>query len=411
MRRPVQALAAAAFAVAIPAVAIAGSSATAAQKIAAIESTTRQLRGLNATRAVPARILGDAAFNSVLRAEIRRDTPESQIVTMQREDRILGLLSTGDNLRKLLYGAQVKNIIGVYDYITRKLYVRNHANRAFGVDRYVLAHEYTHALQDQHYHLNTFVPDQTQVEYRDSDVVEAHRALVEGDATNVMYLYIQRQYSQDEIRQLVAEQKSEKPPKMPKAMDRDNQFPYTTGYRFAHTLYQKGGMAAVNNAFAHPPDSTYEIMHPAAYLRGWKPAVVSMHTVAGFTSWQQSDNDVLGAHGYDLLWSEFLPDKSVGAALAQFRGDRYVVLTSGASAEILLKSRWTSASAAAAAETVWVSSLRARWRHAAVTRTAQGVTVRAGSHAVYLRVDGTRLIAAYANTNAAARTLANAATS
>lgn len=381
-----------------------------AVKITAIERATERFRGLQPTRPVLTRVLGDARFNAVLRAQIKRDTPNAEIALAQREERLLGLLGPRDNLRRLTYGAQVRDIIGVYDYITKKLYVRNRAGLAFGIDRYVLAHEYTHALQDQRFGLRRLIPNQDRLRYRNSDLVAAHQAFTEGDAVNTQYLYIARTYTRAQLRMLIAQQNVQRPPAMPRSMERENLFPYTTGYEFVRTLYARGGLASINAAYDRPPSSTYEIMYPKAYLRGWKPAPVSLRSVAGLPAWRQRDNDVLGAQGYELLFWQFLSRRAADRAVVGYRGDRYVMLTSGGRSALLFKSRWTTAAAANVARSTWVGSLRARWPRARVRTRGAATLVSGPGTAVYLRSLGATLAVAYADTSATAGQIGSAPT-
>jgi hypothetical protein len=67
----------------------------------------------------------------------------------------------------------------------------------------VIAHEYTHALQDQYYHLNKLMPNLDKVAYRNSDALGAHHALTEGDAVNTELLYIERHYTAQEIKEFI----------------------------------------------------------------------------------------------------------------------------------------------------------------------------------------------------------------
>jgi hypothetical protein len=368
---------------------------TDSQKIAVIESVTQQIRGLAPTHGVKVSILSDAAFDKAIRSQIRRDTPDAEIAINQREQRLLGLLARSNDLRRITYGASVSNVMGLYDYVTRTLYVRNHQNLAFGPERYVLAHEYTHALQDQHFHLAALIPDQFPIAYRNSDQVEAHRSLAEGDAVTTQLLFIQRTYSRSQLDQVIKIESAQPAPAMPKALLRANNFPYTVGLNFVKRLYRLGGMTRVDAAYAKPPSSTYEIMHPSAYLSGWKPTVVSLHGVQGFADWQQLDDDVLGAFGYDLTLWQFLGKKTADALTAGYRGDRYIFLTKATQAMLLFKSVWGSPAAAQAIKQAWLASLSVRFRKGTAHPISGTTVFHDKAMSVYLRVIGPQLTLAY----------------
>src|SRR5581483_10659952 len=104
-------------------------------------------------------------------------------ITLSKEESVtLGVLRPAANLHNILFqglGAQVE---GFYDYHNKILYVRD-ANKAFTPAwRWAIAHEYTHALQDQHFNLGKLMPDNSKSPYKNSDALGAHHDLAEGDA-------------------------------------------------------------------------------------------------------------------------------------------------------------------------------------------------------------------------------------
>jgi hypothetical protein len=336
----------------------AGSSTT----LATIEAQTERIRNLKPTAGVHARFLANSAFNSVVRSEIQRDNPDSEIELTQRESVLLGLLNKTQSVRQIIYGGMVSQVIGLYDYHVKTLYVRGQTQKALGVDRYVIAHEFTHALQDQHWHLGRLLPDQTPLTYRNSDAVAAHHALTEGDAVNTQTLFISREYSPRQIQQLYAEAAGTSIQPMPRSFQREFDFPYTTGLTFVKTLYAQGGMRAVDAAYRRLPSSTYEIMHPGAYLRHWHPKQVTLHGIAGYSDWKQTDDDVFGALGYQVLIWQFASQKLANQATNNYRGDRYIFLENGDQDAIVMKSVWATSKAAAFARSAIGASLKARFQ-------------------------------------------------
>jgi hypothetical protein len=321
---------------------------------------------------------------------------------------LLGLLSPTADYHKILYQNVTSQVLGLYDYYAKKLYVRNESGKVFGVDRYAIAHEYTHALQDQHYNLQKLMPDESAKAFRNSDAEGAHHALIEGDAVNTEYLYISKAYTPQEIRDLVNEPVPHVQP-LPKALQRQFNFPYTTGLQFVQKLYKTGGMTGVDAAYHRLPSSTYEIMHPSAYLQHWRPIRVTLHAVGGFTEWKQVDDDVNGAFGIDIiLWQN--ESKSVADhVMNAYRGDRYIFLENGTQDAMLLKSVWTSPKAALAAKSAWVRAVRTQLPNAHVSGTGATTLVQ-GTISVYFQVIKSSLKVAYAPTAALAQQLDTAPT-
>jgi hypothetical protein len=379
------------------------------QEIASLEQVTSQLRQLPALRSVKVQIQSDSQFNAVIRTQMQAQNPDSEIQTGQRESVLLGLLRGTDSLRHILFSSVTGNIIGLYDPDTETLYVRNHDNLAFGIERHVLVHEYNHALQDQHYGLKRLLPSELALTYRNTDAVGAHHALTEGDSINVETIYVERNYSGQELNALGQYEATAGGPALPKAIKEQLLFAYTYGYSFVSALYRHGGMAAVDAAYARLPSSTYEIMHPSSYLKGWKPVMVAMHAVAGFSAWKQVDDDVFGALGYEILLRQFGSGRRADVVTNAYRGDRYVFLENGTQDAMLFKSVWSDKAAAQAARDALLAGLQSRFRHIHVA-TGSPTVARDKHVSVAFTVNGAVLTMAYAPTALLARQLVAAPT-
>ncbi|UPM42386.1 Hvo_1808 family surface protein [Halocatena salina] len=123
------------------------------------------------------------------------------------------------------------------------------------IDPYTLAHELTHALQDQQLTLN--VRDETQ------DAQLATNGLIEGDANAVEYEYRRR-----------CEGSWSCLPRPVQPSDRSDRnqgvyttisMPYVKGPAFIEALSERGGWETVNDAYESLPESTEQIIHPTRY--------------------------------------------------------------------------------------------------------------------------------------------------
>lgn len=380
------------------------------QQLRQIEAQERQIRGLSQLHSVRAEFPGDTAFNALISGQMRQDNPLSEVAISQREMDEVGFLHPGQSLRTILFSDMSSQVAGVYDYNKKILYVRGHDNQAFNLERYVLVHEYTHALQDQHWHLAKILPDEYKLHYRNSDEVTARHALVEGDATNTQNLYVTRNYSLSQFRAMITYERGlPTGPTLPWAIQKQFYFPYTTGLAFVQALYETGGMAEINSAFSRLPSSTYEIIFPKSYLAHWHPTPVTLHGVAGFKGWKQVDDDVFGALGYEMLLWQHSTENAARNALRTYRGDRYIFLERGRAGLLLMKSRWSSPTAARQASRNLAQSLekrfgsRARWNAAHTAVSAPGLTSS-------IRTSGDTVTLAYGPTKILATRLVRAAT-
>jgi hypothetical protein len=161
----------------------------------------------------------------------------------------------------------------------------------------VLAHELTHALQDQHADLekwNDQTPEDVSLNAADDtghlakdEMDTAREAVVEGQATAVMMDYILKPMGKSlvkdpEVLEFVKSQMSgsESSPVLARApllLSESLLFPYREGLSFEQDLWMdQGQTAAFAGALDRPPTSTWEIINPREYERNRIPAIPLM---------------------------------------------------------------------------------------------------------------------------------------
>ena len=135
----------------------------------------------------------------------------------------------------------------------------------------MIAHEVTHALQDEHFHLTrgAFAPHP-----RDHDGELAAQALAEGDATDVQSRYVAELSPGDlvsELARTLGSLPSDTGGSVP-YLQRELLYPYTAGQDFVRALRTRGGQRLLDRAFRHPPRTTAAVLDPSRYLAGDPPA-------------------------------------------------------------------------------------------------------------------------------------------
>jgi hypothetical protein len=134
----------------------------------------------------------------------------------------------------------------------------------------LLAHEFVHALQDQH-----FAPvNTTGLE----DITNAHEGLTEGAASFVEYLYKRQCHNEWNGTCLFPNERSERSSNSERSKQSDSNTtlpnigmylisyqPYSDGPRFVQEIYQKRGWTGVNALYQDPPVSTEQTIHPRLY--------------------------------------------------------------------------------------------------------------------------------------------------
>jgi hypothetical protein len=167
------------------------------------------------------------------------------------------------DLEQQASGGGSTDVGGVYLPKTKQLYiVREAVASSPELAEEVVAHELTHALEDQHFH---DFEHQSAQPFAESST--ARQALIEGSATLSELRYAQRYlHASGDLEALLAKRAkdfsggSESP-----ALKLAAAFPYVAGGRFVDSLHRRGGWKLVNFAHRHPPRTTEAVLHPA----GW----------------------------------------------------------------------------------------------------------------------------------------------
>src|SRR3954453_2757753 len=233
--------------------------------------------------------------------------------------KLLGLLKPGVDLRKGSGTVFGQGVAGYYDPRTKRLRIVSGAQtRNRVLNEITLAHELTHALEDQHFKLD--------LESSSSDDAGlAHLALVEGSATTVMFTYAQRHFSPEQTLGGLLSSLGQDTGDLPPFVEAQLVFPYVQGKAFVQSLYETGGgtWSLVNSAYRfRPPASTEQILHPDKYLRVEQPDRVVLRVRPG-AGWRRVRAGT---------WGEWATGQLLGNADAAvgWGGDRYELWQRGA---------------------------------------------------------------------------------
>lgn len=114
----------------------------------------------------------------------------------------------------------------------------------------------------------------------------------------------------------------------PRVLVRSADFPWRRGGAFAAALHADGGFAALDRAWARPPVSTEQILHPEKYAAGEAPVRVGLpQTVDRLKAagWTYRFRTVLGELGTALVLESHLPREDHEATAAGWGGDTVAV--------------------------------------------------------------------------------------
>lgn len=198
---------------------------------------------------------------------------ESEITDAERDEldryagelRAMGVASGDIDLFTALNQVSDAGTLAFYSPDTERITVRG-TEMTVGLE-VTLAHELTHALQDQHFDLSRI-----RGEDDDGDASTAFRALVEGDALRVEQGYQtseltpEEQEAYDEEFQGELDQSEAATEDVPAFVSATFGAPYALGQPFAVMLANQGGNDELDRAFEDPPTTEENLFDPTSYL-------------------------------------------------------------------------------------------------------------------------------------------------
>ncbi len=310
----------------------------------AIEREVAEIRGLEFKTPVDYQVLDRKEIKETLSRKLTEVFSEQEFANVTAAFARLGLLEEGYPLRQKYLDLLGEQVAAFYDQHTHKLFMFEDASLDHAQNRVVLAHELTHALQDQHFGLARLP---LEIKNNDDRSVAAS-ALCEGDATLVMSQFMLKHLSLGALKDNLSTaltQNMEQLAKAPRYLREMLIFPYLRGQEFCGSVLARGGFEAVNKAYAQPPNSSAQILHPEKFLETREePVAIEWPEVKAGGHEPIADN-VLGEMGMRILLAEANDTGTAEQAAAGWRGDRYLCFDGGKS--LVWKTVWTTAKDAA----------------------------------------------------------------
>ncbi|HEX5875480.1 MAG TPA: hypothetical protein VFY60_12600 [Pyrinomonadaceae bacterium] len=303
---------------------------------AAVLKETSELRELAILRPVKSGAQSREDIERMIMKNLDADTTPEEMRAAEVLLKAFGLAPKEFAYRSFLIKLLTEQVAGYYDPKAQQFYLADWIE--LEGQKPVMAHELTHALQDQHFNLKRF----EKWPKGDSDAELAAHALIEGDATLAMTHYMARNplIALAFIRSLGSQQLStEQFKQAPRALRESLLFPYEQGSAWATQVYRAGGWQMVSQAYTKLPQSTEQILHAQKYFDYEAPQKIALpefKTVLGPT-WKRSDTDVNGEWGYFLILDEFIGDDAESKKAAEgWGGDRFAMYETGKPDEVFI---------------------------------------------------------------------------
>ena len=313
----------------------------------AIEAEMEELRGLEETSPITRSLLSPESLAIFMQKELHEEYPAEEVETDIRVLAALDFVPRDYDLLGFLIDLYSAEVVGLYDDEADTLYVIEDAGQIDAGDfdilaRVTYAHEYVHGLQDEHFDLDAFADN----EALNDDEFLARLSLVEGDASLAMnrYLFDQLDFLSDEDLELLEGEPAEDPVESAPSIIRETfDFPYTYGLDFVFVL-QQGGWEAVDAAFADPPQSTEQILHPEKYFSRDEPQVVSLPPLTDTlgSGWRHIDTETLGEFQTAVYLAQQIDRATADIAAQGWDGDQYALYARDGDDLMVYQSVWDS---------------------------------------------------------------------
>jgi len=242
----------------------------------------------------------------------------------------LGLMPKDFPIDSFLLDLLTEQVAGLYDTKSKEFFIADWI--APEDQKEVMAHELTHALQDQHYHIDPW----RDAAKPNDDAESARDAVLEGSAVAAMLDYGLHQQGSSladiggmSIGSMLGNMDdSPMLKKAPPFLADSLLFPYSAGADFSMAILKaRGGWPGFHTVFENPPLSTQQIIHPDMYLNNVAPQPVKLPDLSKDfgNDWKMLDSNVLGEFGLQELLKQFLGESRADDLSPAWAGDRYAI--------------------------------------------------------------------------------------
>jgi hypothetical protein len=308
-----------------------------------ILNAVAKVRRLPVKQPIKVDVLGREELFRHLKTQIDKEIKPEQIVGEKALYVRWGMLAPDFDYGAFLLDLYTEQVGGFYDPETQMLYLVEGAPLARLDMEVLIAHELTHALQDQHYQLRDFMGDSS------DDQTLARQALVEGDAVVTSIEYVQQRMQQrpmfwDTMASLMNVFRMQgsfaKLKQAPGFVKSFLLFPYEEGQTFVSSLRASRDWDDFVAIYKQPPSSTEHILHPATFLAADHPQTLTLKLPQ--PGYHKLLSGVLGEMTLQLLFRHHLPLSEARQAARGWKGDYYEILERQGHTVLQLLTAWDS---------------------------------------------------------------------
>lgn len=358
--------------------------------------------------AVKSRMVGADEVEKSTREHLAKAEYAQRFARAEWTMKKFGLVPKSFSLKEFVVKANAKSIAGYYDNETKTISLLNWI--PFEKQAPVLAHELTHALQDQNYDLMKWAHVRQNsatsgTKEDNDDATFARHAVVEGQAMVVLYDYLLARIGRNlkntpgliysmEDESVKATIDSQLLHDAPMILREEGAFPYRYGLIFEVELLQAGGKEmAFAGAFARPPRTSHEVFQPRAYIEQEKTPALHMPDLRQAVSEKYAvyDQGSFGEIDVRALLKQLNNRKVADTLASEWQGGSYVTFrklpatgdpTSTSDLALFYVSKWKTPKSAEQFAKLYAASVGQRYQQV----TEQPVAACSGEQCPLLSV-------------------------
>jgi hypothetical protein len=319
-----------------------------------------ELTGLAIKSSLKKQVISRPEVSKYISETLRSEMTPQEIHIQEATLQAFGLVAPDFNLEKFLISFYTEQAAGFYDPLRKTMFIADWVEP--DMQRMVLSHELTHALQDQSYDLEKFL----KADRDDDDASAAREAVVEGHATAAMIqemiepMKLEVMPSLEPLMAPIIQQQLEEFPAFTKApffFRFQALFPYIEGIGFMQHGLQAGGWKRLSSLFDNPPRTTKEIFQPEVYFDKQPLPKVTLPqpaALAGVHGVSFLAENIMGEMGYYALLGQLISEDEAKSVAPNWLADRYLLYEKsdagpGKKQYVLVsQTRWSSAESAQA---------------------------------------------------------------
>jgi len=326
------------------------------QRINEIIGFVEAVRGHQFITPPTVEFLDDATFRQEVLDNVA--TAQPSVDRAETTFKALGWMAPGDNLFAKFQIAFGGAVAGFYDPVTKALKVRGTDLTPYR--REVIAHELTHALDDQLFALDDDFGDGLLGERTFSALVA-----IEGDAVRTQNAYRNSMTGLEQAQDIAEQLSAGSDPALltvPLALLTFTQAPYLRGANFLDYIAGSGGIAGIDALFDRYPSTAEQAFDVTKYTANEPAVAVTAPSVPGTVVEQGS----FGVFLMTLLLRDGIALDTVDPDTSGWAGDAYVSYTSAGQSCIAIVTKMDTPALTAA--------LSARLTNWAATHTGASIT-------------------------------------